>query len=100
MSLSTFLDIVWAEIWDDVSPMGDRSRYRQIIVELFVEGKDPYDITWRDSDNKLQRLSNQRMTTKDSKPARSSLDQAREWQEALRKRKQDLVESGSDATSQ
>lgn len=98
MTLSTFLDIVWAEIWDDVSPMADRARWHKIIVELFVEAKDPYDITWKDHDGKLQRLSNQRPLTSDSKAASSETDQARQWQELLRRRKEDLVESPGNAS--
>lgn len=98
MSLSTFLDIVWAELWDDVSPMADRGRYHKIIVELFVEGKDPYDITWYDHDGKLQRLSNQPAATRDAKPDQSAVDTAREWMEKLKAQKDDLVASTGDAT--
>jgi hypothetical protein len=96
MSLSTFLDIAWAELWDDVSPMADRSRWHKIIVELFVEGKDPYDITWRDHDGKLQRLSNQRASTQDAKPTKDAIEQAKEWQEKLKAKKPDLVASDND----
>lgn len=99
MPLSTFLDIVWAELWDDVSPMADRSRYHKILVELFVEGKDPYDITWKDEKGKTQRLSNQRTMSTDSKPAASAMDQAKAWQAALKQRQADLVESGDNATA-
>lgn len=99
MSFSTFLDIAWAELWDDVSPMADRGRWHKIIQELFVEGKDPYDITWKDHDGKLQRLSNQRGLTQDAKPTKSAMDQAKEWQEKLRARKEDLVASADDGNS-
>jgi hypothetical protein len=46
MSLATFCDLVWVEIWDDVGPMSDHTQYRRIVTELFIEGKDPYDITY------------------------------------------------------
>jgi hypothetical protein len=52
MSLSTFCDIVWVEIWDDVGAMGDRAQYHRIIEELFLEGKDPYDITYETTEYK------------------------------------------------
>lgn len=98
MALSTFLDIVWAELWDDVSPMGDRARYHKIIVELFIEGKDPYDITWRDHDNKLQRLSNQRSLSRDSKATPDVMAQVQEWRDILKTRRESLVTSRPDAS--
>lgn len=99
MSFSTFLDIAWAELWDDVSPMADRSRWHMIVKELFVDGKDPYDITWRDHDNKLQRLAPSRSVAPDGQPAKPALDMAREWQEKLKARKDDLVASPDDAAN-
>ena len=97
MSLSTLLDIVWTELWDDISPMGDRSRYHKILIELFVEGKDPYDITWKDHDGKLQRLSNQRGGTTDGKPTATATSQAQEWLAVLKNKRDSLVESPDDA---
>ena len=98
LSFSTFLDIAWATLWDDVSPMADRARWHQIRQELFVEGKDPYDITWKDHDGKLQRLADTRQVTSDGKPAKSAMDQAREWQEKLRAKADALVPSGDNGS--
>lgn len=44
ISLSDYCDVVWLEIWDDCSPMGDTHQYRRIVTELFIDGKDAYDI--------------------------------------------------------
>lgn len=52
MSLETFCDIVWAEIWDDCSPMGDQGQYRSIVSQMFLEGKDPHDIWFETTDGK------------------------------------------------
>lgn len=57
MSLSTFCDIVWAEIWDDCPPMGDQARYRDIMTRLFIDGDEPHDITWVDEKGKTHRLT-------------------------------------------
>lgn len=46
MSLAVFCDITWVEIWDDFGPMSDHITYRRIVTELFVEGKEPYEITY------------------------------------------------------
>lgn len=46
MSLATFCDVVWVEIWDDYGPMSDHITYRRIVTELFVEGKEPFEITY------------------------------------------------------
>lgn len=35
---------MWVEIWDDCGPMGDHHQYRRVVTELFIEGKDAYDI--------------------------------------------------------
>lgn len=57
MSLSTFLDLVWVEIYDDCSPMGDRQQYRDVVTKLFLQGVDPHDIWITGSDGKKKRLT-------------------------------------------
>lgn len=44
LSLSMLCDIAWVEIYDDCSPMGDSHQYRRIVTELFIDGKDPFEI--------------------------------------------------------
>lgn len=44
MSLRTFCDLVWLEIWDDCPAMGDQATYRDIVTKLFVECKNPWEI--------------------------------------------------------
>lgn len=56
MSLSTFLDLVWTEIWDDCSPMGDRSQHRRVMKELFIEGKNPHDVWYETYDDKGKKV--------------------------------------------
>lgn len=46
MSLAAFCDVVWVEIWDDFGPMSDHITYRRIVTELFIDGKEPYEITY------------------------------------------------------
>lgn len=56
MSLSTFLDLVWTEIWDDCSPMADRAQYRRVMKELFLEGKDPHEVWYETYDQKGKKV--------------------------------------------
>lgn len=49
--------MVWVEIYDDAPAMGDRYQYRQVMKELFIEGKDASEIYYTDSDGKRQPLS-------------------------------------------
>jgi hypothetical protein len=61
MNLETFCDLVWSEIWDDCAPMGDQAQYREIVKQLFLDGKDPYEIWFETTDakgkKKRQRLA-------------------------------------------
>lgn len=56
MSLSTFCDLVWTEIWDDCPAMGDQQQYRRIMRELFLDGKDPSEIYVVDAKGKKRPL--------------------------------------------
>lgn len=78
MSLSTFLDLVWTEIWDDCSAMSDRVQYRQIMKELFLDGTDPFNIFYTDSNGKKQRLAKSPMPA-DGVVPKDQLAVAREW---------------------
>jgi hypothetical protein len=90
MTLSTFCDIVWAEIWDDCSPMGDQAKYRDIVYRLFIKGDDPATITYKDSKGKTRRLTDRSPditapTPKDKlEAARALYEQVRQAQEASR----------------
>ena len=77
MSLSTFLDLVWVEIYDDCSPMGDRHQYREIVTKLFMLGEDPHNIWVTQPDGKKKRLSD----TPRNKTTKADLDQLRLLQE-------------------
>lgn len=57
MSLSTFLDIVWKEIYDDAAPLGDRGQYRDIVRKMYLEGVDPYEIWYVNDKGKRVRLA-------------------------------------------
>jgi hypothetical protein len=57
MSLCTLLDLVWAEIYDDVGPMGDQTQYREIVTKIYIDGQDPRTITYKDAHGKTKRLS-------------------------------------------
>lgn len=84
MSLSTFCDLVWAEIWDDAPPLGDQGLYRDIMIRLFIDGDEPHKITWTDSDGKTQRLTNQRGRGTSRGPSKSALDEARALHQQLK----------------
>lgn len=95
MSLSTFLDLVWTEIWDDANPMGDRSQYRRIMRELFLEGKPPHEIWYETTDAKGKKINKRLSEAPSAEPGvipKSAMDQAREMRqraiEAARKAKE------------
>ena len=87
MTLQTFCDIVWQEIWDDVGPMGDQSLYRDIVIKLFIDGMEPHQITWKDHEGKTQRLSDSNKGGSTSGPSKSQMDTARALHERLREAK-------------
>lgn len=85
MGLSTFLDIVWAEIWDDCPPLGDQAQYREIMVRLFIDGDAPHEITYTTSDGKTHRLSEPpRRRGVRGKPSKDQMDAARALHEQLK----------------
>lgn len=57
ITFSSFLDIVWAEIWGDCPPMVDHATYHDIVTKLFIDGLPPNQITYKDAKGKIQRLS-------------------------------------------
>lgn len=83
MSLSTLLDIIWAEIYDDCPPLGDIHQYREVIQQLYIEGKDPHSITYTDAKGKTKRLA----TTPGHKgaPTKSAREQVDAMWEQARK---------------
>lgn len=83
MTFETFLDVVWAEIYDDCPPMGDHAEYRRIVTELFVEGKQPNQITYKDAKGKTQRLANAQTEIGKAIP-KNALSEARKIAEQLR----------------
>lgn len=91
MSLSTFCDLVWAEIWDDCPPMGDQNLYRELMIRLIINGEDPEKITWVDSDGKTQRLSSG-PARKGGRPAAAEFDRLAELQERIKNIKAAAVE--------
>lgn len=56
MSLSTFLDLVWTEIWDDAPSMGDRGQYRRVMKQLFLDGTAAHDIWYDTYDDKGKKI--------------------------------------------
>jgi hypothetical protein len=56
MPLDRFLDLVWLEIWDDCSAMGDRGQYRRVMKELFLEGKNPHEVWYETYDDKGKKI--------------------------------------------
>lgn len=88
MSLATFCDLVWVEIWQDVSMMSDIHTYHRIVGELFLEGKDPYDITWEVEEydkalkknvTKTKRLADQPTAATRAQQMKSGMAQLEEW---------------------
>lgn len=96
MTLETFCDLVWAEIWDDCPPLGDQARYRDIMTRLFIDGDDPEQITWVDDDGKTHRLSDGPRRPKGAKPSKQEMDQLAALQERIRqlKSKGEVASSG------
>jgi hypothetical protein len=56
MSLQTFCDLVWVEIHDDCSPMGDQAQWREIVTKLFIEGIPAWEITYEGFDDKGKKV--------------------------------------------
>lgn len=56
MTLATFCDLVWAEIWEDCPAMGDQAQYRDIVTKLFIEGKPAWEITYDGYDDKGKKI--------------------------------------------
>jgi hypothetical protein len=86
MPLATFCDLVWVEIYDDVSPMGDRAQYRRIVKELFLEGKDPSEIWIETTDAKGKKVRKPlAQASAESGPGgaipRDALSEARRWRD-------------------
>lgn len=87
MPLCAFLDIVWAEVWDDCGPMSDQTQYRSIVTQLFLEGKDPTQVTYTVTDakgkTKVKRLSEGQPLQYGVAPAASEMAKARDMYERL-----------------
>jgi hypothetical protein len=49
LSLSAFCDLVWLELWDDCSPMGDQAKYREALYTIFVEGREVGTVEFTDA---------------------------------------------------
>lgn len=72
LTLSEFCDIAWVELWDDCGPMGDHHQYRRIITELFIEGKDAYDIFYEVTEYDKKGKSHKKMKRLSDSPSRVS----------------------------
>jgi hypothetical protein len=84
MSLATFLDLVWMEIWDDCAPMGDQFQYRRIMKELFLDGVPPHDIwydTHDDKGKKIRKRLSEAPSAEGGAIPKDALQQAREMRE-------------------
>lgn len=84
MTLETFCDLVWTEIYDDCPALGDRVRYRDIMERVFIDGDDPSQITWVDDDGKTHRLSDGPKRPKGAKPSKAEFGQLAALQERIR----------------
>lgn len=97
MTLSTFCDIVWAEIWDDCPALGDQAQYREVMVRLIIDGDDPATITWTDHAGKTRRLTEPQPGRVRGRPSIEALDKLRELHGRLNPRSGDgdgLASSG------
>lgn len=57
MTLQTFCDLVWLEIWEDCPPMGDHGQYRDIVTKIFLECKEPWEISYTTYDDKGKKVT-------------------------------------------
>lgn len=87
VTFADFLDLVWVEIWDDCSPMGDVSQYREIVTKLFIEGMEPWRITYTTTDKKgkkvTKRLGDRPEGGRSFAPSKSMMEQARALHQQL-----------------
>lgn len=84
LPLSTLLDMIWAEIYDDCSPMGDQHQYREIVTALYIEGKDPHEVTYQDSKGRTRRLADAPARPGSRTPRPSAIEEMRAMQERAR----------------
>lgn len=94
MTLSTFCDVVWAEIWDDCSPLGDQGKYREIVYRLFIKGDPPHEITYKDADGKTKSLASRKPG--EGPAPTEMLSQARDLLEQVRQAKADTGVTSPD----
>lgn len=62
---------------DDCPPMGDHAQYREIMTKLFIDGDDPADVWWTDSDGKSHRLTEPQRSKVRGRPDKDQMDAAR-----------------------
>lgn len=80
LTFAQFLDVVWADIFDDVGGFTDRHRYREAMHYILIRGEDP-----------PEHPEDEREDTTDKKPTKprgsgkkipqAALDRAREMRE-------------------
>lgn len=98
LSVSDFCDLVWTEVWDDCPAMGDQHQYRDIMEKLFLQGMDPWNITYETTDKNGKKVTR----TLGSAPAKgigrtppkTQVQQMNEWAERakmLREAKNELA---------
>jgi hypothetical protein len=80
LTLSQFLDVVWADAWDDVGGFTDRHRYREAIHHILILGEDPP--TYDDDDDGSTKKSKRPRRTPGKSDMNAQLAKAR----ALRER--------------
>lgn len=58
--------------------MGDHGQYREIMHKLFIDGEDPADIWWTDSEGKSHRLTEPQKKSVRGRPSKDQFEQLAE----------------------
>ena len=95
MSLSTFCDLAWLELWDDCPALGDLSQYREVIEQIFLQGMDPAKVTWTDHDGKKRPIGSTSQPGQLGPVPQDALAEAR----ALHQRMREMREAARVASS-
>jgi hypothetical protein len=95
MSLSTFCDLAWLELWDDCPALGDLSQYREVIEQIFLQGKPPTEVMWTDHDGKQRPLGEAPKSDQLGSIPQTAIDEAR----ALHQRMREMREAARVASS-
>jgi hypothetical protein len=100
-TISDFLDVAWAALYDDCPAMGDQFKYREALHEIFIEGKEPGEMEFTDATGKVRKIPARRKVNIDPhralpRDAMSRLAELRQTVEAVRAEREQPDATGAE----